>query len=58
MGIPIARVFSIEIRVTFGCPVMPPRSGSPERDEVRAFARMIMDRIRAMGEEQEEGTWK
>jgi len=48
----------VRIRVSFGSPVMPPRSENPERDEVRAFARMIMDRIRAMREEQEAKTWK
>lgn len=48
----------VRIRVSFGSPVMPPRSENPERDEVRAFARMIMDRIRAMREEQEAETWK
>jgi hypothetical protein len=46
----------VKIRVTFGSPVMPP--GSEERDEVRDFARMIMERIRTMRAEQEASTWK
>ena len=48
----------VRIRISFGSPVMPPRSENPERDEVRAFAQMIMDRIRAMREEQGVTTWK
>jgi cytidylate kinase len=46
----------VKIRVTFGSPVMPP--ASEERDEVRDFARMIMERIRTMRAEQEASTWK
>ena len=43
----------VRIRVTFGSPVMPPTSGGTDRDEMRAFARSIMDRIAAMRAEQE-----
>ena len=46
------------IRITFGSPVMPPSSRNVERDEMRAFARMIMERIRTMRVEQEAQTWK
>ena len=43
----------VRIRVTFGSPVMPPSGSASERDEMRAFARMIMDRIAALRAEQE-----
>jgi cytidylate kinase len=46
------------IRITFGSPVMPPSSKNVERDEMRAYARMIMERIRTMRTEQEARTWK
>jgi len=48
----------VPIRITFGSPVMPPGSGNPEREEVRAFARAIMDRIAGLLAEQEKTTWK
>ncbi len=48
----------VPIRITFGSPVMPPASGNPEREEVRAFARTIMDLIAGMLAEQEKKTWK
>jgi cytidylate kinase len=48
----------VRIRITFGSPVMPPGSGQPEREEVRGFAREIMDRIAAMRAEQEAQAWK
>ena len=41
----------VPIRITFGSPVMPPRSG--QREEVRAFARQVMDMIGALREDQE-----
>ena len=43
----------VPIRITFGSPMMPPASGHPEREEVRAYARMVMDTIRAMRADQE-----
>jgi 1-acyl-sn-glycerol-3-phosphate acyltransferase len=43
----------VRIRISYGAPVTPPVSGQPEREEVRAFARGIMDRIAAMRAEQE-----
>jgi len=48
----------VKIRITFGSPVMPPSSEHVERDEVRDFARMIMEMIRTMRAEQEAQTWK
>lgn len=43
----------VPIRITFGSPMMPPASGHPEREEVRAYARKIMDMIAALRAEQE-----
>jgi hypothetical protein len=43
----------VPIRITFGSPMMPPGSGTPEREEVRAYARMVMDMIAALRAEQE-----
>jgi len=43
----------VPIWITFGSPVMPPQSSHPEREEVRAFARKIMDMIAALRAEQE-----
>ena len=43
----------VPIRITFGSPVMPPRSGHPEREEVRDFARHVMDMIGALRADQE-----
>ena len=43
----------VPIRITFGSPMMPPASGHPEREEVRAYARKIMDMIAALLAEQE-----
>jgi cytidylate kinase len=48
----------VPIRLTFGSPVMPPSTGHPDRDEVRAFARKIMDLIAELRSEQEETPWK
>jgi 1-acyl-sn-glycerol-3-phosphate acyltransferase len=48
----------VPVRITFGSPMMPPASGQPERDEVRAFARKIMDEIAALLAEQERTPWK
>ncbi len=48
----------VPIRITFGSPMMPPGSGTPEREEVRAYARMVMDMIAALRAEQEKKTWK
>ena len=47
-----------KVRVTFGSPVMPPSSVQGERDEVRDFARRIMETIRTMRAEQEAQSWK
>lgn len=43
----------VPIRITFGSPMMPPGSGTPEREEVRAYARKVMDMIAALRAEQE-----
>jgi cytidylate kinase len=43
----------VRIRITFGSPMMPPVSGLTDRDEVRAYARKVMDRIAALRAEQE-----
>jgi cytidylate kinase len=43
----------VRIRITFGSPMMPPVSGPTDRDEVRAYARMVMDQIAALRAEQE-----
>ncbi len=43
----------VPIRITFGSPMMPPGSDRPEREEVRAFARKVMDMIAALRAEQE-----
>jgi len=43
----------VPIRITFGSPMMPPVSGHPEREEVRAYARKVMDMIAALRAEQE-----
>jgi cytidylate kinase len=48
----------VPIRITFGSPVMPPCSRHPEREEVRAFARQVMDMIEALRAEQEKTPWK
>ncbi len=48
----------VPIRLTFGSPVMPPRGDQPEREEIRAFARKIMDLIAELRAEQEERHWK
>ena len=48
----------VPIRITFGSPVMPPASGNPEREEVRAFAQAIMAEIAGLRAEQEKTTWK
>ena len=48
----------VKVRVTFGSPVMPPSSVQGERDEVRDFARRIMETIRTMRAEQEAQSWK
>jgi len=44
----------VPIRITFGSPMMPPASGHPEREEVRVYARSVMERIQALRAEQEE----
>ncbi len=48
----------VPIRLSFGSPVMPPRSSQPDREEVRAFALRIMEMIAEMRAEQEERPWK
>jgi len=47
----------VPIRITFGSPVMP-RARGIRREEVRAFARAIMDQIAGLRAEQEKTTWK
>jgi hypothetical protein len=41
----------VRIKITFGSPMMPP--GQTDRDEVRAYARKVMDQIVALRAEQE-----
>jgi len=41
----------VRIKITFGSPMMPP--GQTDRDEVRAYARKVMDQIAALRAEQE-----
>lgn len=43
----------VSIRITFGSPVMPPRSAHPERGELRVFAQCVMDRIGELRTDQE-----
>ena len=46
----------VRIRITFGSPMMPPGSGHTDRDEVRAYARMVMEQIAALRANQEEAS--
>jgi len=48
----------VKIRITFGSPIQPPGPAHRDRDEVRAYARMVMDQIAALRAKQEESLWK
>jgi len=46
----------VKIRITFGSPIQPP--ARTDRDEVRAYARGVMDQIAALRAKQEGSLWK
>jgi 1-acyl-sn-glycerol-3-phosphate acyltransferase len=48
----------VEIRLTFGSPMMPPAGAAGSREEGDAFARKVMDAIAALPAGTEEIPWK
>ena len=48
----------VKIRITFGSPIQPPGRARTDRDEVRAYARRVMDQIAALCAKQEGSPWK